>query len=71
VSYCRVRSVWRLQRCGADGHHKRQHRHGRDGVADQSGDGDDNVRSDHRLEHRGGDEHGESVLPVEYRTADV
>jgi hypothetical protein len=52
-------------------HHERQHRHGRDGVADQSDDGDDDVRSDRRLEHRRGDEHGEPVLPIEYRTADV
>ncbi len=58
-------------RCCANGHHQRKHRHGRDGVADRSGDGGDNVRSDRRLEHGGGDEHGQLVLPLEYREADI
>jgi hypothetical protein len=33
-------------RCCANGHHQRKHRHGRNGVADQSDNGDDDVQSD-------------------------
>jgi hypothetical protein len=64
------------RRC-AGGHHRRERRRGRDGVGDRPGDGNGNVRSNRRLEHRSGDEHGEPVLPnggpldIGYRKADV
>ncbi len=54
----------RARRC-ADGHHQRKHHDCRDGMGDQSDDCDGNVRSDRRLGHRSGDDHGELVLPVE------
>jgi len=50
---------------------RRQHRHGRDGVADEPEHGDDDLRSDRRLGHVGRDEHGQLVLPLEYREADI
>ena len=49
----------RARRC-ADGHHRRKHRHDRNGVGDRSGDGD-NVRCDCGLGHRCGDEDGRTV----------
>ncbi len=52
-------------------HHERQHRHGRDGVADEPEHGDGDVQSDRRLGHVARDEHGKPVLPLEYRKADV
>ncbi len=48
-------------------HHRRKPRLGRGGVADRPEHGTDDLRSDRRLEHRSGDEHGESVL----RTNDI
>ena len=60
----------RARRC-ANRHHQRKLEYCCDCVADQSDDGDNDVRPDRRLEHRRGDEHGEPVLPVEFRTADV
>jgi hypothetical protein len=58
-------------------HHRRKPRHGRDGVGDRPEHGTDDVRSDRRLEHRSGDEHGGPALPNGcprdngYRKADV
>ncbi len=45
-----------------DTNHRRERRRGRDGVGDQPGDGDGDVRSDRGVEHRSGDEHGEPFL---------
>ena len=66
----------RACRC-SNGHHRHKLEYCRDCVADQSDNGDDDVRFDRRLEHRSGDEHGEPALPngcardKRYRKADV
>ncbi len=51
-------------RTRGDGHHEREHRHGRDGVGDEPEHGDD-VRRHRQLEHRGGEQHGRPILPQE------
>ena len=45
-----------------DGHHEREHRHGRDGVGDEPDDCGDDVRQHRRLEHGGGQQHVPAVL---------
>ncbi len=53
---CRAATLPPRARCCANGHHRRKHRHGRDGVADEPEHGGDNLWPDRRLGHRSGDE---------------